>query len=171
MDTTAFFLGYDPLTIKEEQFTTPSLLKELEYETTSSLRFRLAIEAGKIRLQQPSEKFLKEIEESSRRIGDFAKLSEVDREVLALAFELKKEGFSPIIVSDDYSVQNIADKLGIEYASLATFGIRYHFKWALYCPACHRRFPPTYAHRACSICGTTLKRRVLRGMPARWRKE
>ena len=155
-----FFMGYDPLSIKEDQFTTPSTTSELEYETTTSLRFKIAIETGKIKLQSPSQSFLKRIEESSSKIGDFSTLSEVDKEVLALALELKENNLFPIIVSDDYSIQNVADKLDIQYVSLSTFGIRYQFQWILYCPACHRRFPTT-TKKVCTICGTQLKRRVL----------
>lgn len=162
-----FFMGYDPLSIKEDQFTIPSLMSELEYKTTTSLRFRVAIETGKIKLQNPSQRFLKRIEETSSKIGDFSSLSEVDKEVLALALELKENDLSPVIVSDDYSIQNVADQLGIQYVSLATFGIRYRFKWILYCPACHRRFSPFPARKVCTICGTQLKRRVLGKKPSR----
>jgi len=156
-----FFMGYDPLSIKEDQFTTPLTTSELKYETTTSLRFKIAIETGKIKLQSPSKSFLKRIEESSSKIGDFSTLSEVDKEVLALALELKEDNLFPVIVSDDYSIQNVADQLGIQYVSLSTFGIRYQFKWILYCPACHRRSHPTPTKKVCSICGTQLKRRVL----------
>ena len=167
LDTSAFFMGYDPLSIGEEQFTTQSLIDELSYETAASLRFKIAIETGKIKLRIPSHKSLREIEEASSKLGDFSSLSEVDKEVLALALELKESGFSPVLVSDDYAVQNVADQLGLEYASLSTFGIRYRFQWILYCPACHRRFPPTPPLKACNVCGTLLKRRVLRKIPTR----
>jgi len=160
-------MGYNPLGIKEEQFTTPSLMSELEYETTTSLRFKLAVETGKIKLQNPSQRFLKKIEESSSSVGDFSSLSEVDRDVLALALELKESNLSPVIVSDDYAIQNVADRLGIQYMSLTTFGIRYQFKWILYCPACHRRFAPSPEKKVCPVCGTQLKRRVLGRRPSR----
>ena len=162
-------MGYDPFLINEEQFTTPSLLDELEYETTTSLRFKIAIETGKLNAQYPSQKFLQEIEESSSKIGDFSSLSEVDKEILALALELKGCDYSPIIVSDDYSVQNVADQLGLEYRSLSNFGIRYRFQWTLYCPACHRKLSPTSQRKNCTICGTSLKRRVLRKIPSKHR--
>lgn len=169
LDTSAFLMGYNPLSIEEEQFTTQSVMNELSHEDAASLRFNIAIETGKVKLRHPSSQALRKIEETSRRIGDSPSLSEVDREVLALALELKESGFSPVIVSDDYAIQNVADQLSLEYASLSTFGIRYRFQWILYCPACHRRFPPTSPQKTCTVCGTPLKRRVLRKMPAKRR--
>lgn len=169
LDTSAFLMGYDPLSIEEEQFTTQSVISELSREDAASLRFKIATETGKVKLRRPAEDFLRKIEETSRRIGDSPSLSEVDREVLALALELKESGFSPVLVSDDYAVQNVADQLSLEYASLSNFGIRYRFQWILYCPGCHRRFPPTSPQKTCTVCGTPLKRKALRKMRAKRR--
>jgi len=160
-------MGYDPLLINEHQYTTPSIMRELKYETTVSLRFKVAVETGKIRLEYPSEKYLKKIERLASKIGDLLNLSGVDKEVLALALELRERMHSPIIVSDDYSVQNVADQLNIKYTSLTNLGIRYRFHWILYCSGCHSRFPPTYSQKKCSICGTPLKRRVDKKTPSR----
>ncbi|UCH02866.1 MAG: NOB1 family endonuclease [Candidatus Bathyarchaeota archaeon] len=160
-------MGYDPLLINENQYTTPSIMHELEYETTVSLRFKVAVETGKIILKYPSEKFLKQIVKLASKIGDLLSLSDVDKEVLALALELSERAHSPIIVSDDYSVQNVADQLNIKYVSLTNLGIRYRFHWVLYCSGCHRKFPPTHSQKKCSTCGTTLKRRVDKKTPSR----
>ena len=56
-------------------------------------------------------------------------LSEADKQVLALALELKGSGLTPLIVTDDYSIQNVANKIGVEFTSLMTFGIKFRFKW------------------------------------------
>ena len=160
-------MGYNPLTIKEDQYTTPSTLTELAQETTTSLRFRVAIETNKIHLQLPSSIFLDRIKTLSSHLGDFLKLSEVDKEILALALELKEKKLAPVIVSDDYSIQNVANQMGIQYTSLSTFGIRYQFQWILSCPACHRRFPSYPVINLCPVCGTQLKRRVFRKKPSR----
>ena len=68
-------------------------------------------------------------------------LSETDTSVLALALDLLEEGKNPIVVSDDYAVQNVAEGINIAYQSLATLGIRQKFEWTYYCPACFRRYP------------------------------
>ncbi|MDQ1279957.1 MAG: endoribonuclease Nob1 [Thermoproteota archaeon] len=169
LDTSAFLMGYNPLSIEEEQFAVNAVASELSFEDAASTRFRMAVDVGKVKLRDPSTKSVKKVEEVSKRLGDSLSLSEVDRGVLALALELKESGFTPFIVSDDYAVQNVADQLGIGYSSLSNFGIRYRFQWILVCPACHRRYPPTFSQKECSICGTILKRRVQRKIQAKGR--
>lgn len=155
-------MGYDPLSISGEHFTTSSVINELRPNTTQHIRLELALEAGKVKIRSPSSSALEEIEEASRRVGDISVLSKADKDVLAVALTLSKEGFSTMLVSDDYAVQNVAESLGLKYASLTTFGIRYRFRWALYCPACKRRYSPDVHTMICNVCGTQLKRKVLR---------
>jgi len=76
-----------------------------------------------------------------------------------LALELKDSGLTPLIVTDDYSIQNVANKIGVEFSSLMTFGIKFRFKWILYCPACYRKYPSDYKSKVCEVCGTELKRK------------
>jgi UPF0271 protein len=94
-----------------------------------------------------------------------------DKQVLALALELKDIGYQPQIVTDDYSIQNVANQLSIQFAPLMTFGIRYRFLWALYCPACHRKYPADYRSKRCEICGTELKRKPLEKTPVKEKDE
>ena len=61
---------------------------------------------------------------SASKVGDSHKLSETDLQLLALALELKTEGVAPQIVTDDYSIQNVATQMGIGFLALATFGIK-----------------------------------------------
>ena len=163
-------MGYNPLSIADEQVTTDSVINELKYGTAAQTRVKIALDAGKIRLRKPSPEALEEIENSSIKIGDFNALSKADREVLALSLEFRKSGWSSILVSDDYAIQNVAEYLGLAYTSLMTFGIRYRFQWLLYCPACHRKYSETTLLKDCEICGTLLKRRVIGKVPRRIKK-
>ena len=167
LDTSAFIMGYNPLSIDVNHYTVPKVFEELIPETTAWLRLKIALETGKIRLQTPSQEFSRMIDESSTATGDDHTLSNVDKQVLALSMELKYAGMHPIIVSDDYAIQNIADRLGLEYTSLSTFGIRYRYEWILYCPACSRKYSMELTKRICGVCGTHLKRRGLRKEPVR----
>ncbi|MCK4243852.1 hypothetical protein KAX03_03200 [Candidatus Bathyarchaeota archaeon] len=162
LDTTALVMGYNPLSVDKDHFTVPDIMKELVPETLTWSRFNTALETGKIQLKTPTAKFLKIIDDCSNVTGDSTVLSNVDKQILALALELKTQGTSPLIVSDDYAVQNTADQLDLEYTSLSTFGISYRFKWILYCPACFRRYRLKLAGEKCRVCGTPLKRRVLK---------
>ena len=154
-------MGYNPLSVHEGQFTTHSVLRELRPNSTSRTRIQLAIESRKLSIHTPSVSSLKAVEEAAHTIGDISVLSRADKDVLAVAVDLSRTGLSPKLISDDYAVQNVAEFLDLKYVSLTTLGIRYRFKWVLYCPACKRRYTPDIENQVCSICGTQLKRKVL----------
>jgi UPF0271 protein len=162
LDTSAFVAGFDPFSISTEQYTVPLVKKEMTTSALSGVRFETALESGKIKVRTPDPTFLEKVKASATIVGDTYFLSEADMEVLALALELKALGYTPSIVTDDYSIQNVANQMGIEFASLATFGIRFRLQWIRYCPACHRKYPAGYRSRKCEVCGTELKRKPLR---------
>lgn len=165
VDASALIAGYNPLSIREEQYSVPAVGEELVSGSLPHTRFRTAVESRRLRVQVPSPTFIERAREESKKIGDVAFLSEADIQVLALALELKNAGYHPFIVTDDYSIQNVANQVGIEFTPLATFGIRYRQYWILYCPACHRRYPADYRQKTCEVCGTKLKRKPLRKVP------
>ncbi len=117
------------------------------------------MDSGKLTVKSPLPEYVERVRASSKAVGDWRFLSEADQQVLALALELQDAGCRSQIVTDDYSIQNVANQLGIAFASLLTFGIRYRFQWTLYCPACHRKYPADYQAKHCAVCGTRLKRK------------
>jgi len=157
--------GYDPLSIGEEQITTPMVKDEIRESSIVWVRFKTAVQSGKLNVRAPKKSFMGKAKASATLVGDTFFLSEADLQVLALALELKEQGYLPLIASDDYSIQNVADQMRIEFASLATFGIRFRFQWIRYCPACHKRYPADYKSRRCEVCGTELKRKPSRRKP------
>ena len=159
LDTSAFIAGFDPLTVPEKQYTVPEVNKEIIAGSMTWMRFNAAVESGKLTVKTPKSSFFQEIQEASKKAGDMRYLSEADLQVLALALELKGSGYSPVIVTDDYSIQNVANKIGVEFTSLMTFGIKFRFKWILYCPGCYRKYPSDYKFKVCEVCGTELKRK------------
>ncbi|NWF87658.1 ribonuclease VapC [Candidatus Bathyarchaeota archaeon] len=162
LDTSAFLAGFDPFSISEVQYTVPMVKEEIIGDSMPRVRFKTAVESGKLKVKSPNKAFLEQIKESANVVGDVFFLSETDLQVLALALELKAQGSSPLIVTDDYSIQNVADQLQIKFASLATFGIRFRLQWLRYCSACHRKYSADYKSSKCQICGTELKRKPLR---------
>ncbi|MEM3356247.1 MAG: hypothetical protein QW166_00295 [Candidatus Bathyarchaeia archaeon] len=162
MDTSAFVAGLDPSSLSEEQYTVPMVKAELIRNSMPWVRLETAMESGKLKMKTPDKPFLDNAKASATSVGDKFFLSETDLQVLALALELKAKGYYPVIASDDYSIQNVANQMGIEFASLATFGIRYRLKWIRYCPACHKQYPADYKSKKCEVCDTELKRKPLR---------
>lgn len=165
LDTSAFIAGFDPLALLERQYTVPEVRRELVEGSMPWIRLNAAFENGKLLVRKPQEAFSIEIINASRKVGDMRYLSEADIQVLALALELKGRGLNPLIVTDDYSIQNVANKINVEFTPLLTFGIKFRFKWTLYCPACYRKYPPDYKFKICKVCGTTIKRKPKKKTP------
>jgi len=162
LDTSAFIAGFDPQSIQDPQYSVPEVKNELATNSLPWTRFTTAVEGGKLKVKTAKVKYVEQIKAASKVVGDLLFLSEADRQVLALALELKDAGYLPQIVTDDYSIQNVANQLDIKFAPLMTFGIRYRFSWTLYCPACHHKYSADYRSKHCEICGTRLKRKPLR---------
>ena len=160
LDTSAFVVGLDPSSISEDQYTVPMVREEIIEGTMPWVRFKTAIGSGKLKVRKPERTFLEKVKATAANAGETL-LSETDLQVLALALQLKMHGYSPLIATDDYSIQNVANLMGIEFTSLATFGIRFQLKWIRYCPACHRKYPAEYKSKKCKVCGTELKRKPL----------
>jgi UPF0271 protein len=145
--------------VNEEQVTVSNVEEEIRANSVNWLRFKTAIENGKVIVKTASEETLARVEKCALEVGDSFYLSETDKHVLALALQLKTHDCEPQIVTDDYSIQNVAKRLGIEFIHLATFGIRRVLEWMRYCPACHKEYAPNSTITECTICGTQLKRK------------
>ena len=164
LDTSAFLAGFDPFSLSEEQVTVPKVEEEIRKNSMILVRFKTALENGKLKVKAPSEEFLNKVNASASKVGDSFLLSETDKQLLALALELKAIGYMPQIVTDDYSIQNVATQLGIEFLALATFGIKRLLEWIRYCPACHKEYPANCTSKECLVCGTQLKRKPRRSI-------
>jgi UPF0271 protein len=162
LDTSAFVMGINPSALDLPSYSVTSVLDELIPDTLPHTRFDTSRDLGRLTVKKPTPSSRETVQETSSNVGDVGVLSEADIDVLALTLDLKKKGLSPAIVSDDYAIQNVSETLGIEHASLATFGISQKFDWIYYCPACFRRYTTEDAGQTCRVCGTPLKRKVVR---------
>ena len=158
LDTSALIMGFNP-SRPGEAYSVQAVEDELSQGTMPQLRFRMFKEKGALTVLAPTPRARGMVEEASSKAGESGYLSSADREILALALDLKLDGMEPVIVSDDYAVQNLAEYLQIHHGSLANFGIVHRFQWIMYCPACNRRYKPP--EKTCRVCGTDLKRKVL----------
>lgn len=162
LDTSAFLAGFDPFSLSVEQVTVPKVGDEIRSHSMAWVRFNIAIESGKVKIITPTEEFSNKIKVSANKVGDSYLLSDTDMQLLALALELKANGETPEIITDDYSIQNVAKQNGIQFYALATFGIKRILEWIRYCPACHREYPINTSFSDCQVCGTELKRKPKR---------
>lgn len=162
LDTSAFLAGFDPFSLGVEQVTVPKVEEEILRNSMIKMRFETAVESGKLKVKAPTKEASDSAKETASKVGDSFKLSEADMQLLALALELKAAGYTPQIVTDDYSIQNVATQMGIGFLALATFGIKRLLEWVRYCPACHKEYPADSKVKECLVCGTELKRKPKR---------
>ena len=162
LDTSAFIAGFDPFSSKRYNVTVPKVKEEIKRNSILLLRFEVAIDTGKIEVKPPFEKYKTKVKNIADKMGELHLLSETDLDVLAVALELEIDGFKPQIVTDDYSIQNVASQMKIEFIPLTTKGIHKILEWIRYCPGCYKKFLSNYKLVSCSICGTKLKRKPKR---------
>ncbi|MDR1992650.1 MAG: NOB1 family endonuclease [Nitrososphaerota archaeon] len=162
LDTSAFLAGFDPFATNISQITVPKVETEILRNNMIKLRFQAAIESGKITVKSPNPQYVAKTKTVASKVGDYHKLSETDLQLLALAVELKHQGLVPQIITDDYSIQNVAKQLEIEFLALSTFGIKRRLDWIRYCPACYKQYPQDSKLKQCQVCGTDLKRKPKR---------
>ncbi len=113
--------------------------------------------SGLLKIGAASSDSTRRISERVGKLGE-GKLSNADLSILALTLELKEHGFEPTLLSDDFSIQNLAKSLALPYLSYTSKGIKRGISWVLYCPACGRTVDGINS-KECDICGSILKRR------------
>lgn len=145
LDTSALFSMRD-LPLDAEIYTTPGVISELERYGDSRARYW----EHALRTSDPVSDSLRMIKKAAEKTGDISRLSETDLEVLALAKDL-----GATILTDDYSIQNLARYLGIEYKAVGLVGIKRLVKWKLRCTGCGRTWEER--HPECPVCGSPLR--------------
>ncbi len=146
LDSSAFI---DEYTTDQPIATIPLVREELEDE--AGYRFD-ALEGSGMRIHIPDPETVERIERAARETGDAETLSRTDVRLLATAFEL-----DAVLVTDDYAMQNVAEKLEISVDVIAQDGIDERREWKFQCQGCGRVFDDN--HDRCEICGSDLDRK------------
>ena len=146
----------------DKQYTVPNVLNELSDGSFPKIRLENAVTTGRLQICVPDGESAEKVKKELDKMGETDALSLTDKQILSLGVQLDKEGYSVVIVSDDYGVQNISNTLGLHFRSLATKGIKKRIEWQIYCPGCRKVFSRPQEDNACPICGTPLKRRPKR---------
>jgi UPF0271 protein len=159
LDTSAFIAGYGVPGSGEALYTVPAVKDEVREGGLHRIRLENAVLTGKLEILEPGEAYMDEVQRVLDDIGETGVLSEADTQIISLGLQLKAEGRNSVIVSDDYAVQNVADRLGLGYKGLVTQGIKRRYRWITYCPGCRKTFQNPPGDGVCTVCGTKLKRR------------
>jgi UPF0271 protein len=146
LDASAFINEYHT----DEQIATVPLVRE-ELEGQAAYRYD-ALEGSGMHIHIPEEETVDRIQRAAGETGDREELSETDVRLLAAAFELDSR-----LVTDDYAMQNVAEKLDVPVEIIAQEGISEQRDWTFQCQGCGREFDEN--HDRCPICGSELSRK------------
>jgi UPF0271 protein len=146
LDSSAFIREYHT---DERTATIPLVREELQDE--SAYRYD-AMEGSGMHVHIPGQETVEKVERAARDLGDLAELSDTDVRLVAAAFEL-----DGTLVTDDYAMQNVADRLGVVVEVIAHDGIEEQREWRFQCQGCGREFDDE--KERCPICGSGLSRK------------
>ena len=133
----------------DEIFTVPDVIREVKDKISS-----LKLSGIKLNVLEPDKKTIKDIKTIAETTGDLEKLSNTDIKVLALA---KENNLT--IISDDYNIQNVAEKSKINYVSLFNKKITKLVQWQNYCENCRKYYNK---EKNCPVCGGELARKPVK---------
>ncbi|MDD3754381.1 MAG: ribonuclease VapC [Methanobacterium sp.] len=152
LDASGIIGGF--ISSKNLNITTSAVISEIK-DIKSKIAAESALMEGTIILEEPDFESTKKVQMAIENSGDILRLSEVDKQVVALAVTLRKK-FYPVVVTDDYSIQNILKILNIPYKSVLTQGITEVYGWIKICRGCRKKYPPDYDYEECEICGSAV---------------
>ena len=155
LDTSAVLSGKSIDLDNAKMVSTPGVSKELRPGGRDYRGFQFLIEKG-VTIDVPSKESLDRVNTISIETGDKGRLSKADGEILALALDINKDDKKEaIILTDDYSIQNVAHVLNIRFEKISQLGITKRFKWTYQCRGCGKKFKENI--KTCPICGARTK--------------
>ena len=137
---------------------TSSTVNEIKDINTEML-LNNCINEGIIRIEDVDYSNDEEIMNVLLSSGDLMRLSETDKDIVALALKHKKEGDDVITVTDDYSMQNALKLLNLKFKSVRTKGIEKTIQWKKICKGCRKEYPSDTPLEECDICGSPIIRK------------
>ncbi len=146
LDASAFINEYHTT---EPTATIPMVREELQDE--SAYRFD-AMEGSGMHIQIPEDETVERVRRAADSSGDLEVLSRTDLRLIAAALEL-----GATLVTDDYAMQNVAERLDVAVEFIAQEGIDEQRDWLFQCQGCGREFDEQQDR--CPICGSDLARK------------
>ncbi len=156
LDSSAFIGGYIPL--DKKNYTIPEVTDELE-DLNSKMILQRSLQEGNLKIMDPATEYIKKVDTITERSGDVLRLSKVDKKIIALALQLKDELGDVMLITDDYSIQNVMGILDIPFQGVLTYGIIAIYGWEKICSGCRKIYPHDYPYPECEICGSKIVKR------------
>ncbi len=128
-----------------DMVTVPEVVEEIKDEDS-----KLYMSLRNIRIEEADKSSVEVVKKVAMRTGDIYRLSNADIKLIAKAVDEMELGKEAVIVTDDYSIQNVARHLGIGIEKVVQRGITKEFRWVRVCRGC-RRIIET---ERCDVCGS-----------------
>jgi len=154
LDASAFYAGV-PFRSSDDYYTTSLVYDEIKHIKKNHGALGTLLETNRLKIKEPNIKSTESAVKASKNTGDFPQLSKQDISIIALCIEMNGE-----IISDDFAISNVAKNLDLKVSPIMTKGIKDVGKWIHYCPGCRTNHP---TGKKCPVCGTQLKRKLLKG--------
>ncbi len=148
LDASAILEGFEP--VPPDEFVVPPSVVEEISKGRAGRRMRTMVDAG-LAVKAPGEAARELVTAQARTMGEEDRLSGTDVDVLALSLELGLP-----CVTDDYSLQNVAARLGVEARPFKESGIKEVWEWQYRCTGCGRTFEEDVGAE-CPVCGRPLR--------------
>jgi len=156
LDSSTFIGGYTPS--DEKNYTIPEVTEELK-DLKSRILFEKSLEDGNLKIINPKKEYIEKTEKLAERSGDILRLSKIDKKIIALTLQLKNEQKKVMMITDDYSIQNIMKIIKVPFKAIITEGINEIYQWEKICIGCKKRYPHNYPSTHCEICGSKIMKK------------
>ncbi len=153
LDASAFYAGV-PFRSSEDYYTTSLVYDEIQHIKKNHDALGILLETNRLKIREPDGQSTQAAIKAAKNTGDFPQLSKQDISIIALGIETKGQ-----IITDDFAISNVAKNIGLNIVPIMTKGIKDVGKWIHYCPGCKASYQNG---KECSICGTALKRKLLK---------
>ena len=153
LDASAFYAGV-PFRSSSVYHTTPLVYDEISHIKKNHGALEILLETKRLKIREPDKEYTEVAVKAAKDTGDFPQLTKQDISIIALCIEMSGE-----IISDDFAISNVVKNLGLKISPIMTQGIKDVGKWIHYCPGCKTNHTNV---KECPICGTPLKRKLLK---------
>jgi UPF0271 protein len=153
LDASAFYAGV-PFGSPNDCYTTSLVYEEIKHIKKNQDALGTLLETNRLKIMDPDKESTNTAISSAKETGDFPQLSKQDISIIALCINLKGE-----IISDDFAITNVAKNIGLKISPIMTNNFQDVGRWVHYCPGCHTSH---MVGKECPMCGTLLKRKLLR---------
>ena len=153
LDASAFYAGV-PFRSSEDCYTTSLVYDEIQHIKKNQDVLGTLLETNRLKIREPDKQSTQAAIKAAKETGDFPQLSKQDVSIIALGIETKGQ-----IITDDFAISNVGKNIGLTISPIMTKGIKDVGKWIHYCPGCKASYQNG---KECSICGTALKRKLLK---------